>query len=155
ILYYCALAAVWFVRRRPRLRMHNTAIAVACAAAIWMLFEPRALLASRGDGRLHVTVLDVGQGDAIFVVFPRGSTLLVDAGGLGGASAFDVGERVVAPAIRAAGFRRLDRVALTHGDADHIGGASAIVDAFRPHDVFEGIPVPHSEPLARLRAVSL
>ena len=40
---------------------------------------------ARGDGRLHVTFLDVGQGDSAFVVFPRGSTLLVDAGGLSAA----------------------------------------------------------------------
>ena len=60
-------------------------------------------VAARGDGRLHVTFLDVGQGDSAFVVFPRGSTLLVDAGGLSSSSAFDIGDRVVAPVLRDAG----------------------------------------------------
>ena len=41
-----------------------------------------AWVASRGDGRLHVSFLDVGQGDAAFIRLPRGSTILVDAGGL-------------------------------------------------------------------------
>ena len=91
----------------------------------------------------------------MLVVFPRGSTMLVDAGGLGTTSTFDIGDRVVAPALRAAGIRRLDRVALTHGDGDHIGGAASIISEFRPREVWEGIPVPRSEPLALLRTAAL
>jgi competence protein ComEC len=105
----------------------------------------------RGDGRLQVTFIDVGQGDAVFVRFPHGSTLLVDSGGLAYSSSFDIGDRVVAPVIRDAGFARLDLVALTHGDPDHIGGAASILREFRPREVWEGIPVPRSEPLTALR----
>jgi competence protein ComEC len=148
-VYYTALTAVWIWRRHRMTR--NGALAVAITAAIWIALDPRTLVSPRGDGRLHATFLDVGQGDAIFVVFPHGSTLLVDAGGLGFSSSFDIGDRVVAPAIREAGFRRLDRVALTHGDPDHIGGALAILHEFRPREVWEGIPVPNSESLTRLR----
>jgi competence protein ComEC len=124
---------------------------VAVVAALWILGDPRTIAASRGDGLLHVTFIDVGQGDAIFVRFPGGSPLLVDAGGLAFASSFDIGDRVVAPVIRDAGFARLDVVALSHGDPDHIGGAASIVREFRPAEVWEGIPVPRSEPLTALR----
>ena len=144
VVYYAAAAAWW----RWRGRALGT---VAIAAALWILVDPHALVASRGDGRLHVTFLDVGQGDSAFVVFPRGSTLLVDAGGLSSSSVFDIGDRVVAPVARAAGFARLDYVALSHGDPDHIGGALSIVREFRPREVWEGIPVPRFEPLTRLR----
>jgi competence protein ComEC len=116
-----------------------------------MLVNPWALVAARGDGRLHVSFLDVGQGDSAFVVFPRGSTLLVDAGGLSSSAAFDIGDRVVAPVVRDAGFSRIDYLALTHGDPDHIGGAASIVREFRPREVWEGIPVPRFEPLTALR----
>jgi competence protein ComEC len=109
------------------------------------------LAAARGDGRLHITFLDVGQGDSIFVVFPQGRSLLVDAGGLPSSSSFDIGDRVVAPVLRVAGIRRLDYLALTHGDPDHIGGAPSIVREFRPREVWEGIPVPRFEPLTLLR----
>jgi competence protein ComEC len=100
-----------------------------------------------------VTFVDVGQGDAMFVVLPHGSTLLVDAGGVSSAS-FDVGDRVVAPVIRDAGFYRLDYVALTHGDPDHIGGAASILEEFRPREIWEGIPVPRSGPLTALRQLA-
>jgi competence protein ComEC len=137
-------------RRLPR-GIRRLSAALAAAAAVWMLVNPESLLAARGDGALHIAFLDVGQGDASFIVFPRGQTMLVDAGGLAASASFDIGDRVVAPVLRQAGFRRLDYLVLTHGDPDHIGGAASILDEFRPREVWEGIPVPRFEPLARLR----
>ncbi|MEW6270549.1 MAG: MBL fold metallo-hydrolase, partial [Thermodesulfobacteriota bacterium] len=77
------------------------------------------------DRTLVVRFLDVGQGDATLVSLPgRGGTLLVDAGGLAGS--FDPGERVVLPALRRAGVRRVRAVALSHPDFDHYGGIEAV-----------------------------
>jgi competence protein ComEC len=75
----------------------------------------------------------------------------VDAGGLAFGSGFDVGDRVVAPVLRELGIRRLDRIALTHGDPDHVGGAASVLQEFRPAEVWEGIPVPRFAPLNALR----
>jgi competence protein ComEC len=159
-MYYAALVAAWRLWRRraaigssesvgARLARRASAV-LAIAAAAWILAEPWSLLARGGDGRLHVTFIDVGQGDAAFVRLPRGATLLVDAGGLGGAGSFDVGDRVVAPVLRASGVGRLATLVLTHGDADHIGGAASLIGEFRPFDIWEGVPVPPFEPLAAL-----
>jgi competence protein ComEC len=157
--YYASGAIGWVLWRRrgataqpfARRRLQRAAAAVAAVCGLWILLDPRTLLAARGDGRLHATFVDVGQGDSIFVTFPRGATLLVDAGGSSMSSSFDIGDRIVAPVIRDAGFRRLDFVALTHGDPDHIGGAWSILAEFRPREVWEGIPVPRSDGLTRLR----
>ena len=157
VVYYVALLTAWTLRT-PTARASGGTRAVRVAstsaavlAALWIVVDPRALRARRGDGRLHVTFVDVGQGDSAFVRFPRGTALVIDAGGLSFSSTFDVGDRVVAPVIREAGLRRVDYVALTHGDPDHIGGAPSIVREFRPREVWEGIPVPRFEPLTALR----
>lgn len=146
LAYYVSLAIAW---TRPSRRV---ALAVAAACAVWMLAQPWTLLSAWGDGALHVTFIDVGQGDAAFVRFPGGSSMLVDAGGLAGSSSFDIGDRVVAPVLREAGIRRLDYLVLTHGDPDHIGGAGSVIAEFRPRTILEGVPVPRSAPLAALRA---
>jgi competence protein ComEC len=148
-LYYLAVTGVCLCRRRTRCR--RTARITAVLAALWIVTEPWAFVARRGDGLLHATFLDVGQGDSVFLRFPHGTTLLVDAGGLAARSSFDIGDRIVAPVLRATGTARLEFMALTHGDPDHIGGASAILREFRAKQVWEGIPVPPFQPLQLLR----
>jgi competence protein ComEC len=71
--------------------------------------------------------LDVGQGDACALGFPDGSWWLVDAGPR--SPLFDAGENVVVPFLRWAGVRELETVAITHADADHIGGTAAVLRA--------------------------
>ncbi len=112
---------------------------LALAGAILIAIHPFAPRLNRG--RLEVTVLDVGQGDSIFVAFPDGRTMLVDGGGLAGGSyiggsrpGIDVGEEVVSPYLWSRGLKRIDVVALTHGHEDHYGGLAAV---FRNFDVGE------------------
>jgi competence protein ComEC len=153
VAYYLALVSACLTRRR--LWQGRAFATAAVLAAVWMVAEPWAVVARRGDGQMHITFLDVGQGDAAFVRFPHGGTMLIDSGGLSQRSSFDIGDRVVAPVLRTNGVRRLDFMVLTHGDPDHIGGAASIVREFRPREVWEGIPVPPFEPLRQLHAESL
>jgi competence protein ComEC len=99
-------------------------------------------------GRLRVTMFDVGQGDATLVELPDRSRVLIDAGGTPfGTSTFDIGSRVLAPALWARGLRRIDALLVTHGDPDHIGGAGAVIDDFGPDALWEGVPVLRHRPL--------
>jgi competence protein ComEC len=72
------------------------------------------------SGVLEVTVLDVGQGDAIFIRTPAGQRILIDAG--------PDSSILSALADRLHYFeRRIDLLILTHPDADHIAGASDLL----------------------------
>lgn len=77
------------------------------------------------DRSFEATFLDVGQGDAIHLRFPDGTNWLVDAGQ---GRAPDMGRAVLVPYFRHEGIRRLDSVAITHPQEDHIGGFSSVVD---------------------------
>jgi competence protein ComEC len=125
--------------------MRGTASVVMAACGAWIVFTPQ-LRVNRTE-LLEATFVDVGQGAATLVRFPSGHALLVDAGGAGGGR-FDLGRRVLEPALWAAGVRQLTHVVATHGDADHIGGAASITADFRPREIWEGVPVP-PEPLLR------
>lgn len=141
--YYAAWAAVigWSGRRR----LVALGVVVATGAVIGTGGAPAA---GPAPGSLRVTFLDVGQGDAALVQFPGGRSLLVDAGGSGPGG--DVGGRVIVPAVWALGVRRLDWLALTHADLDHVGGALAVLRDLRPREVWDAVPVPSNVGLQAL-----
>jgi len=78
-------------------------------------------------GVLRATFIDVGQGDASLVDFPDGAAILIDGGGLVG-SPVDVGERAVAPMLRARRRSKVDVVVLTHPHPDHYLGLVAALE---------------------------
>lgn len=85
----------------------------------------------------EVTMIDVGQGDSILIRYPFGmGTYLIDTGGTvqfeeeewkKAAKPFEVGRDVVVPFLKGKGIKKLDKLILTHGDSDHIGGTMAIL----------------------------
>ena len=107
-----AVAAIGAVRAR------TAAVAGVLAA---LALEIAAHVSGAPSGLLRVTFLDVAQGDAALVDLPDGSALLVDGGGLVG-SPLDVGERVLAPVLRARRRGSLRAVVLSHPHPDHFLG---------------------------------
>jgi competence protein ComEC len=138
-LGFCCWAA-----RRPG-AMWGWAVVVLLPLTATMILWPEPALTT--PGVLEVTAIDVGQGDSLLVVGPSGAAMLVDAGGpIGGpgqvnaqtSGGFDVGEEVVAPYLWSRRLRRLDVVALTHEHSDHMGGMPAVLEAFRPRELWVG-----------------
>jgi competence protein ComEC len=140
----------------PRTRRAGAAGLLATAAVL--LAGPGPAARDRVTAPLlprRVVVLDVGQGDATVVTLPDGAALLIDAGGLAPFSTspeaadtpagFDVGERVVAPALRALGIRRAHGLVLTHGDPDHVLGVPGLLRHVQAASIWEGVPVPPNQ----------
>lgn len=134
LAYGVALVALAIAVGRSR-RLQGLAgapVLVLLAIIVIYPFSPRLV-----PGALEVTVLDVGQGDAIFVALPQGQTWLVDAGPgplvsqAGYRMGYDMGENVVSPYLWSRGIKRLDRAILTHAHHDHLGGFTAVLENFR------------------------
>ncbi|MFB3817050.1 MAG: DNA internalization-related competence protein ComEC/Rec2, partial [Candidatus Methylomirabilales bacterium] len=140
-LYYLGLAgAVLAAAARPRgWRRAGAALAGACLVMLLLLVGVR-LRGGDDAGRVRLTMLDVGQGEAILVELPGRRRMLVDAGSLSG-EGFDIGAQVVAPYLRHAWVGRLDVLVLTHAQADHMSGAPAILRAFPVGEVWSPAPL--------------
>lgn len=92
---------------------------------------------------LELTAIDVGQGESLMLALPEGGVVLVDTGGLAVFGSeepprLDTGEDVVAPYLWSRGFRRIDALALSHIHQDHAGGAPALIENFRPAELWIG-----------------
>lgn len=86
---------------------------------VWSAAWSAAPLA-QGKGYLTFAVLDVGQGDALYIESPTGVQVVVDAG---------PGQALMGalPKVLPLGDRTLDAVVATHPDADHIGGMAELL----------------------------
>lgn len=89
-----------------------------------ILWNPRSL----GDppAACRITVFDVGDGGAALIRTAEGKAWLIDTGRPG---AF---RGIVQPGLTYHAVRRLDGMVLSHGDHDHVGGASEALGKLGP-----------------------
>lgn len=98
----------------------------------------------RQPGNFEMTMIDVGQGDGLLIGFPDGRWMAIDAGGIPTfrnqkvRTQLDIGEDVVTPYLLSRSIRRLDIVASTHQHDDHAAGLIAVIDNFRPRELWAG-----------------
>ena len=130
-------------------RRHRVLAAISLALlafSAWGVFHYQRPFSHR-QHELEITAIDIGQGDSFLLVTPGGHTLLLDSGGLLAMSHsdMDIGEDVVSPYLWERGLERLDAVAFSHGHSDHMGGMTAIMRNFRPHEIWYAPNYPSHE----------
>lgn len=123
--YYMVLGAAFFGSSR---RLQHLTIALLASVALESVFS-EAFSDVKTPGLLRVSIIDVGQGDAVLVELPGTGAFLVDAGPR--TATFDAGTRTVLPFLKRRGIRALEFLAVTHVHADHIGGLASVVSVMK------------------------
>lgn len=130
--YVVLLATVLCAWRLP-LGKRRRVLTPWCAAGLFLLLGGHAPyllddIHARLERRVTLSILDVGQGQALLVSYP-GGRVLVDGGG-SSSPFFDVGRNILAPALTDGCLPRLDAVFVSHNDMDHIRGLCWIMEHF-------------------------
>jgi competence protein ComEC len=136
------IAVAWSLGRNKR--------ALAVSLAAFMLFTSVVITypfpARIPKGRLEVTALDCGRGEALFTVLPDGTTLLMDAGGREtygpDTGRWNPGEEIVSPYLWSRGIQKIDILALSNGSDENIRAIEAILRNFKVRELWRGPRVP-------------
>lgn len=90
-------------------------------AGAFELFQGTVAITPGDDLKVHF--LDVGQGDSIFIELPTNETIIIDA------SVKDASDKII-NYLKEENVSKIDYVFATHPHSDHIGGMSAVINAF-------------------------
>jgi competence protein ComEC len=110
-------------------RLSTKALVAGLAIVVLLVW---AAAFSLPDGKLHVTFLDVGQGDAILIQTPQGQKVVVDGGPSPTALLTALGRRMP--------FwdRTIDLVVLTHPHDDHVSGLIPVLERYKVRAFLDG-----------------
>jgi len=99
-------------------------VSVGLVASLLLFFAFRSL----PDGKLHIFMLNIGQGDSILIQTPTDERLLID-GGPDDSVLQELGK--VMPFYE----RRIEAIILTHPHADHVNGLVEVLKRYQVHQV--------------------
>ncbi|MCK5572391.1 MAG: DNA internalization-related competence protein ComEC/Rec2, partial [Bacteroidetes bacterium] len=145
---YLAGVALLFTLDSPGVRRKMVILFLATANLHLYVTEG---VSRENDDTLIVTVLDIGQGDAIVIRLPGRRTMVIDTGPR--IRDYDAGERIVVPYLRRLGISRIDLLVLTHTHIDHVGGAGALCRHFEVGSIICGGPLPRDTALSAVGLV--
>lgn len=103
------------------------------------------LLYRKPPDKLCITMLDVGQGDGIFLQTIDRKTILIDGGS---SSVSNVGTYRILPFLKYYGISRIDYMIMTHSDEDHISGQLELIEGCQTNGLTIGcylMPCPAKE----------
>jgi len=121
---YLLLMVYLLIRKKPAKLFTALVLLGLCVAVSLSWIEPMMY-------ECHVTMLDVGQGQAILLQ-SKGKTFLVDCGSDYNKGAADT----TAETLLSRGIRKLDGIILTHYDGDHCGGLPYLLTRISAENLF-------------------
>lgn len=124
---------VWFVSETVTSTQRSVikvAISLLSIVLMWPIYRllPNEEAGDIAHGDMHVAILDAGQGSAA-VIETRHHVAVFDAGARL-SDKLDIGSSVIMPYLRWRNRVGVDRLIISHGDSDHIGGAPALLEAY-------------------------
>ena len=119
VAYYAAVAGLF--------NLHAPRVMVRASIIVLLGFNVSlySSVFGRSEGKFTISVIDVGQGDAILMELPNNRRVLVDTGPKIGQE--DAGHKTIAPLLKKRGIRALDAIILSHPHDDHIGGCVSLL----------------------------
>lgn len=144
LLYVVIIFGCYTYERRGRITSLGKPFATMVIVASLPIIT--SYISSSGE----IVFLDVGQGDSIYIELPyRRGIYLIDTGGVLSfgreeewrkrRKEFDVGRDVLVPYLKAKGVTNINKLILTHGHYDHIGGALELAKQIRIEKVLYSI----------------
>ncbi len=127
ILYYVSLLLIISLTSK---QMRLYAILAITVTLVYFVF-PISGLNNKLRKSDSVSFIDVGQGSSNLLQLAGGRIVLIDAGATT-TPGFNCGEKIIAPYLWSQGVGRIDDIILTHADADHYNGITALLERFRP-----------------------
>lgn len=131
IMFYSGLLIYIAIKLKadahPKFKYHKLNLFAAACVAILpaIIYLAVSLTTARG---IHITFLDVGQGDSAVVELPDKKVLVVDTG---------INGFQTANFLRYRGIKKIDALVLSHGSSDHVGGLDKILNDFNVREVWD------------------
>lgn len=131
IIYFIILMNIIYrIKMRKRYLFQSIVFAI-----IAFIIAIHPISPSETDGTT-LEMLDVGQGQSIYIKTSEGKCILIDGGGNNSYSEF-MGERILSKFLWSKGIKKIDVLILTHSHYDHIGGLWPVARNFRVSEFWE------------------
>jgi competence protein ComEC len=123
-IYYLGIVGLLNFKHSPLVRK-VVPIGALCLIALFVWGN----IFTLQNNLLKVTILDVGQGDSIFIQFPDRKNMLID----GGSGRYDT----LPSYLWDKRIRKIDYLISTHPHTDHLGGLIGVLSNFKVGEVME------------------
>lgn len=121
LLYYFLLFFfLCYQRKKEKIRKQMQKISKKKIVAVFLMIALGMGIYYQMPKQLKIHFIDVGQGDSMLILTPKGKRMLIDGGGQRDTKSFDVGKKTLLPYLLKKGITKLDYIVVSHFDSDHV-----------------------------------